>query len=483
VTAVTQLAARADQAYLAREWEAALSLQRALGDTHPQVAAELHFALTEAHCAIELADADALTALAPDAGPPTSSPRETQLVGLIRGRVHECCRAGDLLRASALLRLIAPLDPSIAGAYAHGLLTRRSDPQPDDPSPRFLTDCRVADWSIDAAKRRHRDKRLLLVRRYGFRDNPARQHEGNDNLARTATSFGLRVHEIDSFAAPGPDADRYADTLRNTIDGFRPDLVFYDELFLSGASALPGPAAAIGDVLATARRTSGVRVVKSYTDGWYVVAHGPDSLFAQLGRCYDVVHHCHPGMLDHGSAAERASVFCYPFPTVWPTPTAEAADVPRAGFVGGIHPGSIARLVWWAETVRAGLPLDFIEARHDAVEQRSDLDYINLLRRYAMSVNFTLRPTGARILTARTLEVPLAGGVLVEEDNQDTRYFLRAGIDFVPFETVPDLAALLPALLADEPRRRALAKSAHDWVTRYFTGDYFWTGLLDRLYG
>jgi hypothetical protein len=157
--------------------------------------------------------------------------------------------------------------------------------------------------------------------------------------------------------------------------------------------------------------------------------------------------------------------------------------VPRAGFVGGLHPGSIARLVWWAECARADLPLDFIEARHDAAMQRSDLDYVNLLRAYRLSVNFTLRPTGARILTARTLEVPLSGGVLVEEDSADARYFMSPGVHYVPFETLPDLADTLAALLPDTPRRRQLATAGRAWVTDHFTGDHFWAGLLGRLYG
>ena len=480
---IAQLVARADQAYLARDWATARELQRLIGTTHRAVATDLCFALTDAHCAIELATPAELETLAPAAGPATGSRREGELVSLIRARIQEACRAGDFLRASCLLRLIAPLDPAIGGAYHGGLLTRRTTaPARDDAPPRFLADHGIADWSIDAARARHRDKRLLLVRRYGFADIPVRRHEANDNIARTARRFGLAVHEIDSRAPAGAATDAYAARLHDTIADFAPDIVLYDELFLSGVSALPAPAAAIADVLAAAR-ARGVRVVKSYSDVWYVVAHGPDSLFAELGRCYDLVHHCHPAVLDRGSAPQRAAVFCYPFPTDWPSPTEPAGTLARAGFVGAMHPGSIARLVWWAEAARAGLPLDFIETRHDAAAQRSDLDYVNLLRRYAVSVNFTLRPTGARILTGRALEVPLAGGVLVEEDNPDTRYFLRAGIDFVPFETLPDLAALLPALLADAPRRRALAAEGHAWVSRYFTGDYFWTGLLRRLYG
>jgi hypothetical protein len=460
----------------------ARELHRLIGTTHPAVAGELCFALIGAHCAIELASPGELDAMAPATGPATGSRREVELVGLMRARIHECCRAGDFLRASCLLRLIAPLDPAIGDAYADDMLTRRTSASPpDDAPPRFLADHHIADWSIDDTRRRHRGKRVLLVRRYGFAGGTARRHETNDNIARTGAGFGLTVHEIDSRAPAGAATERYAATLRQAIDGFAPDIIFYDELFLSGVSALPEPAAAIATVLESARER-GARVVKSYTDAWYVAAHGPDSLFVELGRCYDLVHHCHPAILDRGSAAERAAVFCYPFPTVWPTPTEPAATLARAGFVGAIHPGSVARLVWWAEAARAGLPLDFVEARHDADEQRSDLDYINLLRRYAVSVNFSLRPTGARILTARTLEVPLAGGVLVEEDNPDTRYFMTPDVHYAAFATLPDLATLLPALLDASARRRALADAAHDWVARYFTGDYFWTGLLRRLY-
>jgi hypothetical protein len=310
----------------------------------------------------------------------------------------------------------------------------------------------------------------------------ARCHETNDNFVRSAERFGLTIKRIESRAPPGAPTAAYPAALADAISDFRPDLILYDELFLSGVSALPEPADAIASLLETVRWRDGVRVVMSYTDAWYVAAHDPESLFRHLGRCYDVVHHCHPGILDRGSDAERASVFCYTFPTIWPHPTVAAGSVARACFVGALHPGSIARLVWWSEGTRAGLPLDFIEARHDAAEQHSDLDYVNLLRRYQLSVNFTLRPTGVRILTARSIEVPLAGGVLVEEDNADTRYFMMPDAHYAPFETLPDLAALLPELLADATRRQRLAAAGHAWATTYFTGDHFWTGLLRRLY-
>jgi hypothetical protein len=486
---LAQLVARADQVYLQRNWNSAISVYRFLQRTHPTLTEPLALDLTIGHCAIELDEPAASDAVGIETRSLGTPSRVAQLLPLIRARVHECCRAGDARRACDLLRLVAARDRLIGKVYEHGFLTRRSrcsdflrEPR-DATAPAFLADQAVARWPIDAARAHHRGKRLLLVRRFGFIDNPARRHEGGDNLARSAARFGLTVRELDSRASPGAATTGYVAALRQTIDEFAPDLIVYDELFLSGVSALPDQIDAIADLLEQSRRRRGLRVVKSYTDAWYVAAHQPENLFKHLGRCFDLLHHCHPGILARGTDAERAATFCYPFPTLWPPPTVEPGSVERAGFVGALHPGSVARLVWWAEGARAALPLDFIETRHDAAAQRSDLDYVNLLRAYRLSVNFTLRPTGARILTGRTLEVPLAGGVLVEEDSADARYFMTPGVHYVPFETLPDLADMLTALLPDTARRRQLAAAGHGWVTTYFTGDHFWAGLLGRLYG
>ncbi len=281
---------------------------------------------------------------------------------------------------------------------------------------------------------------------------------------------------------PGEQSERYVGVVRQMIEVFRPDLIWWDELFLSGVSAEPAYREAVAELLEDVRRRLGVKVIKYYPDVWYVAMHMPEDLYGGLGRCYDLINHCHPAILDRGTDAERSAVFCYPAPAAVEPPTAEAGTISRACFIGSIHPGGMPRIVWWAESARAGLPLDFIETVHDNTVQLTDLEYANVLRSYQLSTTLTMRGTGARIFTLRVLEVPLAGGVLLEEHSVDTRYFMKPGIHYAAFETVPDLAALIPELLADAPRRARMAAASKAWVERYYTGDCYWAGILAMLY-
>jgi hypothetical protein len=479
-----RLVLRAHQAYMAHDWEAAEALYRSVLDTEPEAARQLALAIPAGHCAIERADA---TALATWPAPILTTPggeATRAAADVIRFRAMDHCRAGDFLRATTLLRFLAPIDAHIRPSYDDGLVTRRSrcaallEQPPTDP-PRFITDYDIDALPIAALKARHRGKRLLSVRRYG--DTKVR-HGVADSVRRSAEAFGLMVHEFQSKVQPGAQSERYVGVLRQTIAQFRPDVIWWDELFLSGISAEPEYRGAIAALLEDVRRDLGVKVIKYYPDVWYVTAHMPDDLYGALGRCYDLINHCHPAVLDRGTAAERRAVFCCPAPAAIEPPTAAAGTIARANFIGAIHPGAMPRIVWWAECARAGLPLDFIETVHDNTTQLSDLEYVNVLRSYQLSTTLTMRGTGARIFTLRVLEVPLAGGVLLEEHSADTRYFMTPGLHYAPFETIPDLAALIPALLADAPRRARMAAAAKAWVERYFTGDVYWAGLLSRLY-
>jgi hypothetical protein len=112
---------------------------------------------------------------------------------------------------------------------------------------------------------------------------------------------------------------------------------------------------------------------------------------------------------------------------------------------------------------------------------RSAEDYSNLLTERQLIVNLTRRSTGVHIVTGRSLEVPALGGVLLEENCFDTRYFLKPGVHYVPFETFTDLRELIPWLIENQEYRQRLAAAGQAWVRRHFSGDWFWAGLLDRL--
>jgi len=246
--------------------------------------------------------------------------------------------------------------------------------------------------------------------------------------------------------------------------------------------------AQVSALLERARRQYGARVVKCFPDAW---GTADDRVFHGLGSCVDLVYHCHPAILPKASPRERAATWCYPWPHEIATPTVPQGAIPRASFVGTVYTFNYSRVVWWAEAMKRGLPIDFVswlpgenpQADPEAGYQFSDTDFINALHGYRMSINFTRRATGAKILTGKTVEIPMAGGCLLEEHSVDAAYILKPGIHYLPFTSFADLEAAIETLLNDEPRRLRMVEAGQAWVMRYFSGDYFWAGLLTRLFG
>lgn len=475
--------AAADRLYVDRQWAAALALYQAFHDTDPGASAQLSVPFIIGHCRIELSEETALEGLALDRAPVTRSDRETIVIKILRARGIELCRSAAFAHAARLMRLLADYDPLIADAYRDDLAapatlapTRASN----DADPPFLAALGMADLPIDAIKHRHRGTRVLLVVQRHFINQESRRYDPADNLAVSARRFGLTVEEFNSHAPPpGVAPELYGSSLLEAILRFKPNVIVYDNLFEGGMSAASD---FLGEqvtmVLELARQQLGSRVVKLYMDAWLVPQ---ERFFKGLGDLVDLVQHMHPTVLGRGSPTEEAAAFCYPMPYRLAPPTIEPGRNPRACFVGSIGWFNLSRLSWWAEAGKRGLPIDFYETLHVGETQRADEAYTNLLCGYQLALNFTRRGGGPKIVTGRSFEVPLAGGVLVEENSTDIAFFMSPGTHYVPFETIDELATVIPALLADPDRRARIRAEGHAWVTRYFTGAYYWAGLLSRL--
>jgi len=475
--------ARADKRYVARDWAGALSLYEAARWTDPERAAARSVPLLIGHCRIELA-ADPAQPLPEAPVVAVGSPREQWAVAFAWARALEMCRAADTVRASQLLRFLSGYDPAMADTYRDILGPGRSAASltpPVDRDPPFIAALGLADLPIDALKQAHRGRRLLLVYRQFFPDGGPRQAETSHCYAVSAERFGLAVTR---FRPQATDPAGVAPELLQTLIAEKPDIVLYDGQYPSSITADPEPIRMqLESVLEMARQHLGVRVVASYMDAWQPMQIGPDALFRGLGTAFDVIQHCHPAALGVGTPAQNAGAYCYMAPAWVPAPSVAYGTVPRACFAGSITSFNVSRLAWWAEIARRGLPIDFFETRHLEGAPRSDQDYVDLFARHQLALGFARRAGGPKIITGRTLDIPLLGGVLLEESSSNTAFFLQPGVHYVPFETLDDLAALIPALLADGERRARIRAAGQRWVQTYFTGDYFWAGLLRKLAG
>ena len=470
--AVDILLGLADRFYQEDNWSSALNLYRNALAGDPDASAAHAYRLAIGHCEIELADAAALGTLALETDAASGSERERIIVARLRLRARDLCRAGDPARGARLLRLLASCDPAIAEAYAASI-----DPPPagadapvDAGDPPFLRD--LAGLDVDAVKRRTRGLRVLQVFRRFYYDMPERRYEPPDLFARSATAFGLTVGAVDSSTL---ERAGLATALYERINDFRPDLIVYEGLFTAGPSAVDdGVARHVATVLDIVRRHLGVRVVNTVLDAWRVPA---DRLVRGIGDVVDLVHHGDPAMRDRAGA----TAFCYVPPLDLPESTVEAGTLAGACFVGTISATSIARLVWWAEAGARGLPIAFHETDPAAPAARSDAAFADLHRAHQLCVNFTRRTGGGPILTPRTIQTLLAGGVLLEERSRNSAHFLTPGVHYLEFSAIADLATTLQRLIGDPERRARLAATGQAWARRYFTGDYFWAGVLDRV--
>lgn len=462
------------------QWAPALRLWELRARLGPPTL-ESQFAL--AHCRI-VNDVDAGLPTLGLAEPATASDgRIAGYAELARMCAWGYANGGDGAHAARLTRLVTAVDPHLRSVYEEQILrpgqagalpapSRDPDPLPFEREP-------LSDAEAVRLLERHRDTRVLLLMRtvdYARADMEA-------TLCRvlrvSVEQLGLPVAVLESHALDPAGCAALAGRLRETIAAFRPTVIVCGEPLVSGAVMVPEVAADVFAELAAARR-QGCKVVGSYWDAWY---DGMPGFFTAMLEHLDAIHVIFPGLLRRVSPAVAARTFCYPFPWHDPRPT-EARGAPqrlRGSFAGTRTWANQSRAAWCAEIVRAGLPVDLQLAAPD--KPRSAAAYAEALAGYAVTVNLTARSSGDRVFTLRTVEAPWFGSLLLEEDSDDTRYFMRPFEHYVPFATFDELAGRLDILLNDEPRRLRIARAGTAWVHDKFGARPFWARLLRQLHG
>jgi hypothetical protein len=472
------LAAAHETYFVRRDWPTALALWLAAG---PLPSLDARLAL--AHCRIELADVATLGPITLDAGVPVRGDWLAPYAHLIRTRAFHWLDAGEPRRAAQLTRLLVHADAHIAALYrrmaastADASIPRGLAHADTAPLP-FQRELMLDDATARVVIERHRDQRILMVIRQHWPGDGAPVQTELCRQLRGVERLGIASLIMDSHPRGHAEKLTFVDRLRGTVAAFRPTVILYDDLLLSGISADEGAQPAVLEILDSACRTFGGKVVLTYLDAWY---DNFETLFETAADLAELIHIAHPGLLSRLSPAAAAKAFCYPYPMRdLRDPTAAAAQNLRAAFVGSINWTSMSRLAWWSEIAAAGFPVDL----HPTLTPlaRTQEQYAALLGSYAVSLNLTARVNGRRILTNRTIEAPVYGSLLLEESTDDTAYFMRPFEHYVPFDNLAELATRLIQLLSDAPLRGAIQRAGSAWARQHFGDLHFWARLLWRL--
>ena len=461
------------------QWESALSVWRLRAAMAPP---NIETQLALAHCQIELAAAADLSDIGLEQPSALSNGNRDLYLYFIQCRAYALLQQGDGARAAQLTRLMAAVDPHLKQVYDRQILPAAGGeanfPEATDcdtPLP-FQRAFELDDTTARAIVDRHRHRRVLLIQP-GARSGGA--------LACIGRHFATSLAELEIASGgydvnPGEGVSRalFIGGLRQAVSELRPHVVIYDDMFVAGPAAELETWNQVLEVLETARREYGTKLVFSYSDAWY------DGVAEMMNAAYhvpDLFHVFHPALLARLAPAAAEKVFCYPSPVTDPRGRAARASAQRRGaaFVGGMGWAAPSRLAWWTEMAKAGLPVDL---HSSLATQRSPEEYADLLAGYAIGVNFTTRSNGATIWTGRSGEIPLYGSLLLEEASTATSWFLRPFEHYVPFATLAELEARLARLLEDAALRERITRAGTAWTRRYFSGLHFWARLFRQLY-
>ena len=372
---------------------------------------------------------------------------------------------GERERLRACARLWGAVDPDFTSRLASPRPHGRADPvrylQPAD-------DARLLHFEapLDGAARSMR-KAVLAIRRYWIPDQPAsREHDIPVRVAAAMETYGwqpFRCH-LRSFVQRETVTEDYR-AIAAQCREIDADLLILDEFHpRRGGNAAPGDI-----VRALKRDRPGLRVVGLYLDPW-VPEHWSEIETAA-------------GMLDAVWSPVVTAVWQRPAfqgkMLFFPLPhggsyTAPDRLRPGLGFRGGVQYSNWDRAFWLDAIAEAGLSLQLSVTTH-AHDHLGPLEsyraYMREMGASEAALNFSRRGNGEHTLTARTFEVPAAGGLLVQQQSPDVDLFFVAGRHYLRFETLADLTDIAHLIRMEPDRVEAIRREGAAFFRERYSDD------------
>ncbi len=167
------------------------------------------------------------------------------------------------------------------------------------------------------------------------------------------------------------------------------------------------------------------------------------------------------------------------------------------------------RSLWPARTSRVARPKDinfsFLGARRNYADRVAALDlleaegvpvvvfggreetrlsfdaYFDILDRSVITLNFSKTPSGLSQIKARVFEALSCGCCLVEDSNEVTSRYLSEGNDYIAWNDVRELPALIRDLLHNPDRTARIAAQGRNTFETRYSAACFWEAVIEGL--
>lgn len=117
--------------------------------------------------------------------------------------------------------------------------------------------------------------------------------------------------------------------------------------------------------------------------------------------------------------------------------------------------------------------------------QRSDRisteDYINILNRSKISLNFCRRADGVSQLKARVFEAMACKSFVLEDEGLETQHFFDIGTDLMSFHSKAELLEKVLYYLDHSKEREEIAQSGYEKVTNLYNATNMWAYIFGKM--
>lgn len=297
-----------------------------------------------------------------------------------------------------------------------------------------------------------------------------------DHLCESARNAGLQVNHFfgDNILYPhlGLDpAKAMSDLvmLRAQIHTMRPDVIVFDANFMGQEVGINF------NYLSRLKEETGARLIGFMGDVW-------GTHWIEIANYWGPVADLIMYIVPDGPFVKASSFNNNMLSSPYPVNTRNFFPDPVKNFdlsFFGSH--AYLRPFWLAHALRAAarLGLKINVREHQRTSDCPNVaEYAEILRRSHMVLNFSSRGEGTKIITGRAWQALNSGSLLLEEENDQTKYYFEPFIHYVPFENAAQLERLVEFFYKNPDQAAIIGQSASAFCTEHYGAAAIWSRIL-----
>ncbi len=107
--------------------------------------------------------------------------------------------------------------------------------------------------------------------------------------------------------------------------------------------------------------------------------------------------------------------------------------------------------------------------------------YASVIRRSKISLNFSISISRFFQLKGRVFESLFSRSLLVEFRNPSTRELFTPDVDYIEFDTAPELIEKIRYYSENEEERKKIAENGHQKCVNHYSSKHYWNAIFDRI--